>query len=374
MHDGSVSTGDAYIQNFLVGSGSLSSPAPGSLFASGIFQPGHRTLFLLWWDECAKGSFGCDSNNSTPNVWYGPRASIKAGFSSASTAYDEYSILHLIENNWALPTLATDDAAAAPMTEIFGSSTPPPLTTSFTSSPSTPIVNLPVTFTATPTGGKSPYAISWDFGDGSTGTGASILHTFLSAQSFTVKETATDASTPTQTVTSSQPVTVNLQALIPPTLSVPGNQTIIATKWINFTITAASLNAGGVVTLSAIGLPAGASFNQTTGAFSWKPSSSQTGSYTIVFTATDSSYPSTPTSKPMAIQVNQAAPGGSNGGNGGSSGGSNRSCQFCAIFPKISANISLLVIGGLLGLVASLALLTIRARSSLERTKGRLRT
>src|SRR5207245_6493428 len=39
MHDGSVSTGDAYIQNFLVGSGSLTSPSPGSLFATSIFQP-----------------------------------------------------------------------------------------------------------------------------------------------------------------------------------------------------------------------------------------------------------------------------------------------------------------------------------------------
>jgi len=74
----------------------------------------------------------------------------------------------------------------------------------------------------------------------------------------------------------------------------------------------------------------------------------------------------------MGIQVNQAAPGGSNGGNGGSGGGSNGSCTFCGIFPKISTSISLLVVEALLGLVASLAALTIRARASLERTKRRL--
>jgi PKD repeat protein len=335
---------------------------------------------------------------------------------------------------------------------------PLPLSTSFTVLPSSPVVNSPLTFTAVTTGGKTPYAINWNFGDGASGTGTSVTHTFTSSQSFTVKETATDASTPAQTAMSSQSVTVvttpplsttlqvsssspqvgqtvtftasatggtlpyiyatdfgdgatgtgsttthaystpgsytamvtvtdsaspqasivasvrvNIQVLIPPTLAVPGNQTIIAGTWINFTLAAASLNIGGAIGFSVTGLPAGASFNQTTGVFSWRPSLSQTGSYTIVFTATDSSYTSTPTSKPMAIQVNQAAPGGSNGGNGGSGGGSNRGCQFCGIFPKISGSIGLLVIGGLLGLVASLALLTIRARASLERTKRRMR-
>jgi hypothetical protein len=132
------------------------------------------------------------------------------------------------------------------------------------------------------------------------------------------------------------------------------------------------VNVGDVVSFSATGLPAGSSFNQAIGVFSWKPSASQTGSYTIVFTATDSSYPSSPTSKSTGIQVNQAAPGGSNGGNGGSGGGSNGSCSLCGIFRNISTTIGLLAIGGLLGLVASLAALTIRARASLERTKRRL--
>jgi hypothetical protein len=91
-----------------------------------------------------------------------------------------------------------------------------------------------------------------------------------------------------------------------------------------------------------------------------------------VFIATDSSSPSTPTSKPMGIQVNQAAPGGSNGGNGGSGGGSNGSCFYCGLLPTMSSNIGLLVIGGLLGLIASLAFLTIRARASLERRRGRM--
>src|SRR3989442_8725513 len=129
---------------------------------------------------------------------------------------------------------------------------------------------------------------------------------------------------------------------------------------------------GDAVTSQTTGPPGGPSLNQPPGVFSWKPGGSQTGPYTIVFPATDSSYPSAPTSKPGGIQVNQDPPGGSNGGNGGSGGGSNGSCTLCGTFPTISTNISLLVVGGLLGLVSMIAILTIRARTSLERTKRRV--
>jgi PKD repeat protein len=330
-----------------------------------------------------------------------------------------------------------------------------PLSTSFTFLPPTPLVNSPVTFIAVTTGGTLPYAITWNFGDGTTGIGPTATHSYATAGPFTVNETATDSSTPTRTATSSQSVTiytslplsitrfqassnspqvgqtvtftmlatggtspytytiafgdggtgsgnlltysystpgsytasvtvrdsaspqatvsksitVNVQALVSPILSVPANQTVTAGSWINFTVTATSGNTGGTVTLSATGLPTGANFDQTTGLFYWKPTSTQTGFYTITFIATDSNSPSTPTSKPTEIQVNQAAPGGTNGGNGGSNG----SCPFCGIFPKMSTNISLLLIGGLLGLVASLALLTIRARASLEHTKRKMK-
>src|SRR6266568_3101631 len=285
-------------------------------------------------------------------------------------------------------TVPSSPSQHATSSKTIAISTPPPPSTGFTFLPASPIVNIPVTFTATTIGGTPPYSITWNFGDGTSGTGSSITHTFTTAQSFTVKETATDSSAPTRTATSSQSVTVvttppltttlqvsssspqvgqtvtftasatggtapytytiafgdgstgtgsttthaysiagsyttkmtvtdsaspktsiltsktvNVQALVPPTLSVPGNQTIVAGTWINFTVTAVSLNTGGTVSLSATELPAGASFNQATGVFSWKPSSSQVGSYTVVFTAMDSSYPSAPNSKPMEVQV-----------------------------------------------------------------------
>jgi len=333
----------------------------------------------------------------------------------------------------------------------------PPLSTSFTFLPTTPRVNSPVTFTAATTGGTLPYAVTWNFGDGTTGTGAAMTHSYTTAGTFTVTETATDSSPTAKTATSSQSITVYVtlplsistfqgssyspqvgqavtftalatggispytytiafgdgatgtgsssthaysvagsytatltvtdsaspQVIVSaritvnvlanaPTLTIPGNQTVIAGTWINFTVRAASVNAGGSIALSATGLPAGSSFDQATGMFSWKPSVSQTGSYVVVFTTTDSSDPSTPTSKPLEIQVNQAAPGGSNGGNGGSGGSSNGGCLLCGVFPTISTSLGLLLIGGLLGIVASLALLTIKARASLEQTKRRM--
>ena len=250
-------------------------------------------------------------------------------------------------------------------------SVPPVLSTGFSFQPTSPLVNSAVSFTAITTGGVPPYSIGWDFGDGTVGSGASITHSYTAAGSFTVTETSTDSSALSQSATISHSVTVFTTLPTPPTLTVPANQTVIAGTWINFTVTAGTVNTGGSVIISTTGLPPGATFDPSTGVFSWKPSSSQTGTYTIVFIATDSSSPSTPTSKPMGIQVDQASPGGSNGGNGGSGGGSSGSCPLCGIFPVISSSVGLLIVGGLLGLVVSLALLTIRARATLERRKRR---
>jgi len=219
------------------------------------------------------------------------------------------------------------------------------------------------------TGGTSPYTYTIAFGDSATGTGSITTHAYSIVGSYTAKVTVTDSASPRASGTSN--VVVNVQALVPLALAVPGNQTVVAGTWINFTIVA-SVKIGDTVSFSATGLPAGSSFNQATGFFSWRPSVSQTGSYTIVFTATDNSYPSAPTSKPVGIQVNQAAPGGSNGGNGGSGGGSNGSCTLCGTFPTISTNIVLLVVGGLLGLVSTIVFLSIKARTILERTKRRM--
>ena len=48
-------------------------------------------------------------------------------------------------------------------------------------------------FTALPSGGTPPYTISWNFGDGQTGSGLVVLHSFISPANYTVTVTVTDS-------------------------------------------------------------------------------------------------------------------------------------------------------------------------------------
>jgi hypothetical protein len=446
MHSCSIATGDSYLATLVP-----------KILSSTEFTTTKATLLIVY-DE---GYTQCSNTGGTGECVYasfsGPVA--KKVVQLSPTGASHYSYLSTIEAAWGLASLTSNDAGAPNMLGAFGSTCatscpPPPLSTSFTTSPSTPLVNAAVTFTATTTGGTAPYALSWSFGDGASGIGASITHIYTTVQSFIVTETATDSSSPSQTATSSKTVVVVAPAPLstsfnflptgplvnlpvsftavttggtspysiawvfgdgttgsgavtthtytaaqpftvtetakdssslsqtatsiqkvtvftspPLTLTTPRNQTVTAGTWINFTITATDINLSRTITLSATSLPAGATFNPATGFFSWKPSSSQAGYYTINFTATDNGTPAMSASKPVGIQVERAAPGGSGGGSGGSNGG----CALCGIIPRISTSMWLLVIGGLMGLVASLALVTIKARANLERTKRRMR-
>ena len=189
MHDNSISTGDSYLKTFLVGSGTLSNPASGSLLASSIFTTtSYRTILYIWWDEY----------DPSPNIQYG--SMIKSGYVSTSNNYDEYAGLHTIENNWGFTALGS--ASSAPvMNDIFGSTAPGGLSTSFTYSPSTPQPNQTVTFTASTTGGASLYSYIWNFGDGLSGTGASASHRYSTAGLYSVTLTVTDSNSATSTST-----------------------------------------------------------------------------------------------------------------------------------------------------------------------------
>src|SRR3989449_5206927 len=190
-HDSGVSGADSY----------LAALVP-QILSSTEFTTTKATLLLLY-DE---GYNQCSNTGGTGECVYasfsGPAAKKGVQISPASASH--YSYLSTIETAWGLSSINSNDAGAPNMLSAFGapcttSCPPPPLSTSFTASPSTTLVNVPVTFTATTIGGTLPYTISWTFGDGATGTGAIVSHTFTSAQSFTVTEAAKDSSSPQQT-------------------------------------------------------------------------------------------------------------------------------------------------------------------------------
>ena len=190
-HDNTISSGDSWLKSFLIGSGSIASPASGSLLSSSLFtNPNFRTLLWIWWDEY----------DPSPNIEYGTM--INRGFISTSNSWDEYSQLRMMENNWGLPTLS-HDAQAPSMTDILatGCGSPPALSASFTYTPTTANTGTSLAFTGSASGGTVPYSYSWNFGDGTSATGASATHMFSKAGTYSVGMIATDANGKTSTCT-----------------------------------------------------------------------------------------------------------------------------------------------------------------------------
>ncbi len=71
--------------------------------------------------------------------------------------------------------------------------------TLFTWTPLTPTVGQAVTFTASAEG-TPPITFAWDFGDGATGVGAVVAHTYAMAGTYSVTLTATNCLTATETI------------------------------------------------------------------------------------------------------------------------------------------------------------------------------
>ena len=86
---------------------------------------------------------------------------------------------------------------------------PPPLSAGLTFSPASPDAGQSVSFTASASGGTSPYSYSWSFGDGGTASGNLVSHSFASAGSYTVTLSVTDSGG--QRAQASKTVAVNAQ-------------------------------------------------------------------------------------------------------------------------------------------------------------------
>ena len=188
-----------------------------------------------------------------------------------------------------------------PFTSWRFSSSTTPLSASFTWSPTSPQVGQQVTFTASASGGTSPYTFSWTFGDGSSATGAIVTHIYSSPGTFTVNLTAKDSGSPQQTATSQQLITVT-SAASPLTATFTYNPTSpVVGQTVTFT---ASANGG--TTPYSFTWNLGDGFSGTGSSITHAYSSA--GTFTVTLTVKDSSAPVQSTTSQQSVTVTSPLP------------------------------------------------------------------
>ena len=179
--------------------------------------------------------------------------------------------------------------ATAQMT-VAVTSPPPPISASFTLSPSSPSAGQSVSFAASASGGTPPYNYTWSYGDGSTGTGLQVTHTYHRDGTYQVALTVADSIGSTGTWVA--PVVVGTASLqdgftYNPTSPQPGDN-------INFTASAR----GGTPPYSySWDFGNGASASGASATYSY----STAGSYTVTLTVIDSSNRSNNTSQGLTV-------------------------------------------------------------------------
>jgi PKD repeat protein len=264
-----ITTADCHPFVFISGpsSGTVGTPVTFTATASGGLPP-----FSFSWN------FG----DGTPNVL-------------GQTLSHTYSV----KGTYAIRVNATDFAGSLVTSSAMITINPLTLAAGFTTSPASPIVGQPVTFTARPSGGTAPYLISWNFGDGTSTIGFQVVHSYIAVGTYTVTFSATDANGVTQTakaiITVKQPdfaISPNPATLtLPPETST--TTTITLTSISGFTGTV-SLNAtitptgkqGPFVTLSTTSVTITPGTPITVLLTVTAKGSTPLGSYTIILTAT----------------------------------------------------------------------------------------
>lgn len=103
----------------------------------------------------------------------------------------------------------------------------------------------------------------------------------LDSQPILFHSTSSDAAAFLQSVMDELP-SLNLA----PDFAFLGNQAVLKDQRLQFTVSATDPD-NDLITYSASPLPSGATVNPTTGVFSWTPTASQLGRYSLTFTATD---------------------------------------------------------------------------------------
>jgi PKD repeat protein len=172
---------------------------------------------------------------------------------------------------------------------------PPPFAVDFTFSPANPIVGETVTFAATTSGGTPPATFAWTFGDGGTGSGNPVTHSYSAAGTYAVEVTATDSVGAVATKLKN----VLVSAPPPPDFSLvanPSSVTFVAGGSANSVVSLVNQNGfSGTVSLSGSSSPIGVNTNCVPASISGSQTSTCTftsttpGSYTVTITGTSGS-------------------------------------------------------------------------------------
>src|SRR2546425_534061 len=222
----------------------------------------------------------------------GTGASVTHSYSSAGT----FVVILTVKDSGSPQQTATSQQSVT-----VTNSPPPPLTASFTYSPTSPQITQQVTFSGTTSGGTSPYSFSWDFCDGANGAGATVGHAYSAAGTFTVILTVKDGGIPQQTATSQQSVTITSP---PPTLTA------------SFTYNPSSPQVGQQITFTAFASGGTAPYTyswifgdgSTTTGTTATHSYSSAGTFNVVLTVKDSGSPQQTASSQQSVTVSNPAP------------------------------------------------------------------
>ena len=131
---------------------------------------------------------------------------------------------------------------------------------------------VPAGATFTPGSGNTSGTLSWTPSTGDAGT-------------YTVTFTAANALTGSANTV----ITVNVPGDQAPVVTAPATATVAENQPLTVNVTAADPDGDGITSLTASGVPAGAIFTaglgNTSGTLTWTPTFTQSGSYTVTFTA-----------------------------------------------------------------------------------------